>query len=427
MSDHTDITWTEDVRPTRTRPGRRSGHGPGRATGPGDDSLPGDPDTPTPEPDTSPTPESDTTPTTLTHTTPWHSESGLPAPRRVRVVDDRMKADAAYRLVCEGTALLWRGDYQGARQLLTALGRRLDRLTPKPGATPAETFHRHRQARGHRARVLGMLLVVLEDDHGLALRRAPDVRAACTEAYGPPRHRTIVSLRELLGVIGAHEWRRKGVPIPALDARIHPHYGVFSPVRGEYVDLVGDAPLPAARGAAFDLGTGTGVLAAVLAHRGLDRIVATDSSPRALACARDNVERLGIGDRVEVVDSGDLYPAGRAALVVCNPPWLPARPTSTVEQGVYDPGSAMLLAFLDGLADHLEPGGEGWLILSDLAEHLGLRTRDELVGAFDAAGLRVVDRHDAKPRHPRAADTTDPLHAARAAEVTSLWRLAPAG
>jgi hypothetical protein len=37
--------------------------------------------------------------------------------------------------------------------------------------------------------------------------------------------------------------------------------------------------------------------------------------------------------------------------------------------------------------------------------------------------LSVVGRMDAKPTHPRASDTADPLHAARAAEVTSLWRL----
>jgi hypothetical protein len=36
---------------------------------------------------------------------------------------------------------------------------------------------------------------------------------------------------------------------------------------------------------------------------------------------------------------------------------------------VYDEGSRMLLGFLNGLAAHLAPGGEGWLILSDLAEH----------------------------------------------------------
>ena len=79
--------------------------------------------------------------------------------------------------------------------------------------------------------------------------------------------------------------------------------------------------------------------------------------------------------------------------------------------------------FLSALPAHLESEGEGWLILSDLAEHLGLRSRDELLAAFDAAGLKVIDRIDVRPEHPKASDTTDPLHAARAAEVTSLWRL----
>jgi len=70
------------------------------------------------------------------------------------------------------------------------------------------------------------------------------------------------------------------------------------------------------------------------------------------------------------------------------------------------------------------PGGEGWLVLSDLAEHLGLRPRAELTEAIDAANLRVVARTDVRPVHPKASDATDALHAARAAEVTSLWRLA---
>ncbi|MEV5988466.1 class I SAM-dependent methyltransferase [Streptomyces sp. NPDC052051] len=359
----------------------------------------------------------------------WHSESAASLPGRVVVADDRMKAATAHRLACEGTALLWRGDFHNGRQLLRAMGRRIDRKPPRAGDSPAESFHLHRRARSHRARVLGRLLVLLEDDYSLALRRAPDVRQACIEAYGSPHEAMVVSLTELLGVIGAQQWREKGVTVPAVNARIHPHYGVFSPIRGEYVDLVARTPLPAsvAHGAgprtAFDLGTGTGVLAVVLAHRGLDRMVATDINPRALSCARENVHRLKLTERIDVVGP-DLFPDGRAHLVVCNPPWLPARPTSAVEQGVYDPDSAMLHGFLDGLASHLEPGGEGWLILSDLAEHLGLRTRGALLTAIRAAGLRVVDKIDTRPRHPRASDRTDPLHAARAAEVTSLWRLA---
>jgi len=120
----------------------------------------------------------------------------------------------------------------------------------------------------------------------------------------------------------------------------------------------------------------------------------------------------------------DFFPEGRAALVVCNPPWVPARPSSPLEQGIYDPESRMLRGFLAALPAHLVPGGEGWLILSDLAEHLGLRSPDELLSLIDAAGLRVVERRDVRPRHPKVSDKSDALHAARAAEVTSLWRLA---
>lgn len=351
----------------------------------------------------------------------WRSEAGVPPPKRIVPADDRTKADEAYRLACAGTALLWRGDFQNARQLLQALGRRAE-TRPKPAADLTEAFHRHRMAQAQRARTLGLLLIPLDGDYRIPLRRAPDVSAACREAWGEADGEpSVVSLRELQGLIGAHEWRRKGVPVPALGERIHPHYGVFSPVRGEYVDLVGDAPLPSTE-LAFDVGTGTGVLAALLARRGVERVVATDCDPRALACARENVERLGLGGRIEVVDA-DLFPEGRAPLVVCNPPWLPGKVAAPIEGAIYDPDSRMLKGFLAGLAAHLAPGGEGWLILSDLAEHLGLRRRGEVLALIEAAGLRLIERRDTRPRHAKAADRNDPLHLARVAERTSLWRL----
>jgi methylase of polypeptide subunit release factors len=364
----------------------------------------------------------------------WRSESGWPAPRKVVLADDTMNADTAWRLALDGTALLWRGDFQNARQLLQALVRRVDHKGPrakrakgvKAPATLTEQFHRHRLAQLQRARTLAMLLIPFDAEHGIPLRRAPDVREACTEAYGAAAEPYVASLRELLGVIGAHEWRRKGVFIPALDERIHPWYGVFSPVRGEYVELVAQAPLPADAKLAFDIGAGTGVLSAVLAHRGLQGVLATDMDERALGCARANVERLGLAGQVEVVRA-DLYPEGSADLVVCNPPWLPGKPSSAIEYAVYDPDSRMLKGFLAGLKEHLRDGGEGWLILSDLAEHLGLRSRDQLLGWITEAGLDVAGRHDIRPTHPKASDPDDPLAAARMAEVTSLWRLRVAG
>jgi methylase of polypeptide subunit release factors len=240
----------------------------------------------------------------------------------------------------------------------------------------------------------------------------------------------VASLRDLLGMTSAFEWRKKGVEIkalgPAPNNRVHPHYGVFSPLRGEYVDLVASTALPPTPAGqpllAFDIGTGSGVLAAVLARRGVARVVATDQDTRALACARENLAQLGVAAQVEVVQA-DLFPPGQANLVVCNPPWLPARASAPIERAVYDEDSRMLLGFLAGLADHLLPGGEGWLIMSDLAEHLGLRTRAELLAAFEQHGLTVLGRLETQAHHPKAADPTDPLHASRAAERTSLWRL----
>jgi SAM-dependent methyltransferase len=360
----------------------------------------------------------------------WRSEASVPPPRRVQVVDDTLSADTAFRLASEGTALLWRSDFHNARQLLQAMARRADRKPRKPPpvpTSPSEAFHLHRQAQGQRSRTLGRVLIALEGDFSIALPRAPDLRQACHEAWGPADGQpSVASLRELLGLVGAHEWRKKGVEVPALgpppDNRIHPHYGVFSPIRGEYLDLVSKAPLPT-KELAFDIGTGTGVVAAILARRGVQRIVATDQDPRALDCARENLARLGLDDRVEVQEA-DLFPGGTAPLVVCNPPWLPARPSSPLERAIYDEDSGMLRGFLAGLAAHLAPGGEGWLILSDLAEHLGLRSRNELISLIAEGGLRVVARNDVRPRHPKVADVRDPLHSARAKEVTSLWRLA---
>ena len=362
----------------------------------------------------------------------WRSENATP-PRRVVLADEHMTADDAYGLACQGTALLWRGDFQKARKMLLALASRADRRPRKreravfsTSALSGEEFHLYRQARSQRARTLNALLIPLDGDYGIPLPHAPDVRQACAEAYGVAEGVSVASLRALLGVIGAHQWRTRGIEIAAIGARIHPHYGVFAPIRSEYVDLVAAAPLPAlssSSSSAFDIGTGTGVLAALLARRGIRYVVATDCDPRALACARENLERLGLAQQVEVMRA-DLFPEGRASLVVCNPPWVPARPSSSIERGIFDPESRMLRGFLGALPAHLEPGGEGWVILSDLAEHLGLRTRSELLAEIHMAGLKVVGRSDIRPKHPRASDEADPLYPARAAEVTSLWRLA---
>lgn len=372
------------------------------------------------------------------HSAIWRSEGGWNAPSTIVVATEQLSATEAYALISAGTALLWRGDFHAARQLLRALGTRIDKSERRPPHDLSLAFRQHREHSYRRAQLLSLLLVPLDASYIVPLRRAPEVREACIEAYGAapstqrhelqqasrPAHEgdSLVALRELLGVIGARQWQLRGVEVPELGgARIHPHYGVFSPVRGEYLELVANAPLPEAK-RAMDIGTGSGVLSAILASRGIRNITATDLDPRAIACARENIARLGFDQQVEVVEA-DLFAPGLADLIVCNPPWVPAEARIASDHAVYDPDSRMLRGFLGGLLAHLSPGGEGWLIISDLAERLGLRSRGEFLDLIEDAGLRVIERHDTRPTHARANDTSDPLHRARAHEITSLWRL----
>ncbi|MEY4730876.1 MAG: Protein-N(5)-glutamine methyltransferase PrmC [Pseudomonadota bacterium] len=370
------------------------------------------------------------------HYARWQSASGSALPKKVVIADDTMAANAAYKLTCEGAALLWRGDFHQGRQMVQALGRRIDnaraRNEGKADATPRENYYAYRQYQAQRARVLGLVVVELAADYGIDLRRAPDMREACKQAWGEPTGKgCIVSLRELMGIVAAFEWRKKGLDIPALkatgDGKIYPHYGVFAPIRGEYVGLVVQAiaqrtePITTA----FDIGVGTGVLSAVLATHGAEKVIGTDMDARAIECAEDNIHRLSLEEKIKI-QATDLFPKGQADVIVCNPPWLPGRPSSKLEQAIFDPESKMLRGFLIGLKAHLAPNGEGWLIMSDLAEHLGLRAEGELLKLIEAAGLNVKGKLDARPTHPKTQDETDPLHIARSREVTTLWRLVAA-
>lgn len=382
------------------------------------------------------------------HQARWLSESNHTPPTRIILVDDKTTADEAYRLACEGTSLLWRGDFHNARQLLQALNRRIGRTNKrseqrkikkaanKSSQPTAESltnskvipnlFHQQRQLQAQRARILSRLLLELDANYISQLRRAPDMSAACIAAFGELKESCVLSFRDLQGALGAAQWREKGVPIASLGLSIFPHYGVFAPTRYEYVQLLLDALLPKIHDVAYDIGTGTGLLAIILAQRGVKQVIATDLNPRALACASENFTRQGLAN--VQLQQADLYPtdAPLANLIVCNPPWLPAKPSSPLEYAVYDANSKMLRGFLQGAKTHLAEQGEVWLILSDLAEHLQLRTREELLGWFADSGLKVKYRLDTKPKHGRSQDESDPLFAARSSEVTSLWCLEPA-
>ena len=358
----------------------------------------------------------------------WQSEANAAPPKNILIADDTTNAKVAYKQVCEGASLLYRGDFQNAKQLLQAITRKVDIKPILPAENLTQAFHQHRARQIQRASITNKILIEL--NHGSCdLKRAPNTKEAVAGALitnaklDKVPAKLVLSLRELLGMNGAHEWRKKGVAVDALPANIHAHYGVYSPIRGEYLELINTTSLGNAK-TAFDIGTGTGVIAAILVTRGIKAVIATDNSVRALNCAAENIEKLNLKQYI-TLEQANLFPGGskKADLIVCNPPWLPAKANAPIEHAIYDPNSAMLKGFLSNVKNHLNDDGEAWLILSDLAEHLGLRTQEELEKWISDAGLSVAEKLDIAPKHAKSSDQSDPLYAARVKEITSLYRL----
>ena len=354
---------------------------------------------------------------------PWRNESTQKPPKQALFVNEA-GADAVLKNAREHIASVWRGDFHNAKQVLAAMKKRLHKNSTRPADADIQAaFHRHRMQQAQQSRLLNMLAVEIGAGFTLDLPRAPDVRAALHDVYEQANDTPfLLPLNQLLGFIGAHEWHKKGVDIPALGGKIHVPFGVFSPLRGEYLDLLMQAPLPESCQHAFDIGTGSGVLAALLARRGVPHITATDTNPVAIATAAANFARLEVAEQITLSEQ-DLFPEGCANLIVCNPPWLPAKPSSLIETALYDPNSQMLRAFLSGAAAHLHEHGQAWLIMSNLAELIGLRGADDLHTWIADAGLRIAAKHDTHPKHAKAQDSSDVLHAVRSQEVTSLYVL----
>lgn len=350
------------------------------------------------------------------------SESGQEDPPRLTPVDDETRADAALRMLQAGKVLLWVGDFRNGRSLLDALRRRLkSAFTARPATDLLTQWRQDRAATREKAELLGGLVVTLEPDGTIDLRRAPDTARAVELAWGKSDQPRVVALTTLMGAMSAAEWTAKGLEVPGLDGRITPRFGVFSPTRHAYVQLLEHLDV---RGhAVLDVGCGTGVLGFVLLQRGARRAVGTDLDPRAVRCAKDNAANLGFSDDFEAFES-DLFPERsdeeRYDTIVFNAPWVPETPRTRLDRAVFDEGGATLARFVEGARARLSEEGVVAILVSDLAERIGLREPGHVVGLGESAGLRHLSTFDAQASHGRARDGGDPLHAARAAERVQL-------
>lgn len=150
-------------------------------------------------------------------------------------------------------------------------------------------------------------------------------------------------------------------------------------------------------GTVLDVGTGSGCVAVCLANAvKTATVTASDVSPDALAVAKRNAARNGVGDRVQFV-GGNLFaplPAGATFdLIVSNPPYIPQAEIETLMPEVKDhEPRAALDGGTDGLAFYRRLSAEAgkWLTPGGaLMVEIGHTQGDAVRGLFEQAGLRV--------------------------------------
>lgn len=244
----------------------------------------------------------------------------------------------------------------------------------------------------------------VSDSPDLEARRLLEMATGLTaaqliiQAHQPATTETITRLemavaRRLTGEPLAYILGRAG--FHAIELTITPDVLVPRPETETLVDAT-LAHLPAdAEHCVADLGTGSGAIALALAHaRPRWRIVATDAHGRALACARTNVEQLGLANVTFATGHWFEPLAGaRFDAIVSNPPYIDAADPHLSDPALCHEPRHALVAADHGLADitciaaaasrHLRPGG--WLLI----EH-GHSQGPAVRQRFTAAGLADV-------------------------------------
>ena len=145
----------------------------------------------------------------------------------------------------------------------------------------------------------------------------------------------------------------------------------------------------------LEIGTGTGLISVLCLQNGAKSVVATDINPASVANATYNAAMLCPDQALDVRQVETSNPAAFAVfnetekfdLVISNPPWEDGVVVKPADHAFYDPGFQLMDTLLDGLPNHLKPGGRCLLAYSNVEAIKRL----QLESAKRSYGFKILD------------------------------------
>jgi Methyltransferase small domain len=281
----------------------------------------------------------------------------------------------------------------------------------KPDTTncksPKDIFHLYRRLKIEHAHFLSRVGFTIDKTYRPFIRFAPDISIlpSAIRTYLDAPEDVFMPLNIWDGIISANQWYEKGVHIESLGDKIYPLYSVWPPTGVEYLQLFNEyLANVSVSGTAIDLGCGTGVLGMILAKKGMSAF-GVDSNFEAAKSSNLNAQKLGL-DFTAVHGDASSISIPDCDLIVCNPPWIPARPSSALDTGNYDPEETLLKSVFKQ-TKKLKSNGKLLLFYSDLAQNLELQAKGRIEQL--CIDHELVIKKILTKKFPITLDVTHPL------------------
>jgi len=297
---------------------------------------------------------------------PLHRPPHVVSPNASRVDRSSLPSELADRLLA-GETLCITDRFATGRAVYRALGRRLP-LPPRTASRAEKKAHKAKRNQAARR-----LLAPIEN-HQIALSESPPC-GFLPELY-PDTPDFFVSFQAAEDLTRAWRYFQEGVDLTVLGHRIHPYYATYAPTRTEHLELFATwlAAYEGATSAAADVGTGSGVLALLLANAGFETVFATDVNPNAIESVKRELVRFPAPVEPKEADLLDGVPT--VDLIVFNPPWIRGVVKRPLDQALYFE-DGLFERFFDQAHATLAPHGRVVLVFSNV--------------------LRLVNTQDAHP------------------------------